>query len=465
MGPEPTTLEKLLSEIEDLESSGESERALERLERAFGEAEKPADPVDDGLPPLKPAYAHLFRPKQDWLPRLRNMKRRLLHRMGLSSQEKGDLPRMRGAFDAFLAADKEDRYAPNVRRLSALVGLERYAEAREEAEKILDDRGPSGTDYEMMVQPWTDKWLASCGVQWAEAQSSALDALTNGKRPETPWAGCWSGVLLCRRGIVKEGLAQIDRIREFPSKRYGWILWASGLHRLLLGEYTAAARDFRSAVHSRPDAWWARCRLAESLLCQGNIKEALRELSTAVSLTENPHARGNALCWKGEVLLWLGRYEEARKNLDDAVESGNTLALCWRGAARMLSGLPKEALGDLDRAVAADPGDREALVWRGEAKRRMGENRESLKDLDRAITLGSGTWAFVNRALAWAALGEKEKMRLDLKEVRAELAALLGDDAPKSKSESVRRLEKALTLARGVRRPETYLKPIMLHSL
>ncbi len=382
-------------------------------------------------------------------------KLKLLFQIGWASQEDGRLDRMRDAFTEFLKADKGFEEAFTLKRMLALTALGRYAEACEYAERYLDRWDPT-KEFEPLMEPWAGRWMVSCDAGWAAKQLDALDALIRGKGASSPWPRIWRGVLLCHQQRYREALAHFDTLTDFPQRRYGWMRYLAGAWRLRLGAHQEAAEDLRAALRAESRLWWTRCHLAEVRLCSGNAKAAFREFDAAEKASgKDLLARANVRCWRGEAYLWTGRYKRALKDLDLAVEGGVTLAHCWRGAARMLLGSPQDALLDLDIALTADPLDREALTWRGEAKRRLGLWREALLDLDRAVELGAGTWALVNRALVWAALGENAKMWRDFERVPREAAPLL-----RGAAHAVRQLESSLKSARGVRRPESYLTPI-----
>ncbi|MFH2202227.1 MAG: tetratricopeptide repeat protein [Elusimicrobiota bacterium] len=383
-------------------------------------------------------------------------KRKLLFQIGRASQEDGRRGRMRTAFTGLLKLEARTRPGPPLERLRALIALERYAEAIQEAERYIDGWDPT-QEYEPLIEPWAGRWLVTCDARWAQRQIALLDALRSRGGINSPWPLIWRGVLLCHRWRYREALAHFDAVAEFPRKRYGWIRYLGGAWRLRLDAHAAAIEDLRAALDAEPGMWWARCHLAEARLCQGRTKEAFSEFAAAeAKAADDPSARANIQCWRGEALLWLGRYRPALKDLDRAVAGNVRLARCWRGAARMLLGDARGALPDLDLALAADPYDREALTWRGEAKRRLGHREEALADLNRAVELGGGTWALVNRALIWDALGEEEKLWRDCERISRDAVPLT-----RQSDGAAPLLERALAAARGIRRPESYLAPLL----
>ena len=392
----------------------------------------------------------------------------LRFKLGWICQQAGLRDRMTRAFEGFLKSGGSGREDERHHRFLALVALERFPEAFEAAERLLDE-WDERLEYERLFRPWASHWLKPQPESFFARTLAGLEDAER-RSPASPWPRLYRGLLLCRLRRTREGLAVLDELARAPAGRYGWMRFAAGVERLQLGRYAEALEDLRAAVASRPRAWWARCRLAETTLCLGKTKDALREFDRAEAGLSEERQRAEVWAWKGETLLWLGRYPEALEVLGRAVAAKSWLAVCWRGEAFMLSGRLVEALADLDRALAPGSRDTEAFILRGEARRRLGRLREALEDLDRAVELEGGTWALVNRALAHAGLGDWPAAWRDFEKVPAEVvdAALrsLGRSSWRgwAREDVVGILERALVLARGIRRPETYLYPVWLEQ-
>ncbi|MBI5211030.1 MAG: tetratricopeptide repeat protein [Elusimicrobia bacterium] len=364
---------------------------------------------------------------------------------------------MEGAFRAFLERAKKGE--PR-RRFVALMALREYAKAFKEGEALMGGRD-AALDHDAFFQPWMENVMRPHSAAFYGRRAVELEGMPR-KASHGPWPWFYRGLLLCRLDRAGEALAALDAVARFDQERYGWMRHAAGVRRLGLGRPAEAVDDLRCAVESRPSAWWSRCRLAEAYVCLGRDAQALEEFAAAERSCGESSAH-DVRAWRGEVLLWLGRYEEAVRDLDGALARGSPLASCWRGGARLLQGRLDEALADLDAAVAACPKDAEALVFRGELKRLTGRREESLADLTAALELGVDVWAYANLALLHAASRDWPAMWGCLDKVPPDMLdaclSRLGKPAWRcvGEDEACRALEELLAAARGIRRPDKHL--------
>lgn len=349
----------------------------------------------------------------------------LHYRMARVREARGERAAARAGFKRFLALTPE----PAAPRFDALMALDDFARAFAEAERMLDAWSPE--DADRLNAPWDDELFHRRPPAFLRERLRRLEAF--GRRPGSPWPGFYRGVLKMELGRAREAQKEFKRLQRFPAGRYGWMRYAAGIayfsesrHRI-----AQAAAEFEAALRSRPDAFWARGRLAEALLCLGRESEAFAEFDRAEAALEGAKAKAHLRAWRGEALLWLGRYAEALEPLDAAAGAGSELAFCWRGGARLLLGDHAGAEADLDAAVGLDPGDAEARLWRGELYRRTGRLAAARVELARAAALDAGPMAGVNLALAG-----------------------------RPRAERARALEARLRAARGVRRFEPYLEAL-----
>jgi len=370
---------------------------------------------------------------------------------------------MRGAFETFLKKTPAGSRG-SIKRFMALAALDRFPEAFAEAEKVLDTGGLAAR--ERLLRPWSDNWLRPLPESYYARRLAALRALPP-RQARAPWAVLYQGILLSMGAAGDAGTVEaLNALRGFPQERYGWMRHAAGVRELRLCRLGQAHEDLAAALRSMPDAVWSRGFLAETLLCLGRTRAALKEFEKTHSITD-PDFRAGGLGWHGEALLWLGRPEEALPLLDRAVSGGNWEAVCWRGAAHLLCGNEDPARADLDAAIVPGSMDSEALTWRGELKRISGDARGAKADLDRAIAIDGSFWARANRALLTA--------QASLPRFRRELAAIPDEileracrrlKLPKTESlepkTAVPLLKGLLQLGRGIRRPDPYLYPIWL---
>jgi tetratricopeptide (TPR) repeat protein len=390
----------------------------------------------------------------------------VLFKMGWLYEQSGNREKMKEAFVRFLDAENaSERH----HRFLACIALERWDQAFEEAEIILDGWDET-QEYHRLFRPWADHWLKPRSNAYYEDFERRLRFVSE-RIPENPWPVLYRGSFLVQLKKRDEAVSVLNSLSGFDEKRYGWMRFAGGVHKLNCGRFDGAVKDLEAVVRSRPRAWWARCRLAEAHLCMGRTKEAFEQFDAAEAGVGNRNILANVWGWRGEAMLWLGMYEEALTELNRAMSGGSWLALCWRGAALMQLTRHEEAFADLDKAITSGSRDAEAFVWRGELNRRLGKMKESLEDLNRAVELNGGAWANVNRAMTLSAMGRRDEMVRDFKDVPAAILinALneAGIDPRKelSDTEAVRGLETALRLAKGVRRYEDYLAPLWIKGI
>ncbi|MBI5210518.1 MAG: tetratricopeptide repeat protein [Elusimicrobia bacterium] len=389
---------------------------------------------------------------------------RLLFALGSAWLEAERREPMVAAFGRYLQCGERsgEREGPR-RRFIALMALGEYKAAFQQGEAILD--GKARPDHECVFEPWIDHAVRPHSDAFFLERMAEMERLTL-ELPRSPWAWFYSGLLLCRTRRFREGLAALDRVADFDGDRYGWMRYAAGIWRLFLCHVEGAVEDLRAAAPTSW-LWWTRGRLAEAFVCLGRDAEAFEELDRAERAVSSGDLQ-QVRAWRGEVLLWLGRYEEAIGVLDTSLAMGCEMAACWRGGAAMLLGRFDEALEYLDRAVARTPRDAEALVFRGELHRRMGRRSEAAADLGKARDFGYGLWADVNLALLHAASQEWVPMwklleGLPSDVLGAALARLGNPDWRRADEKTACRVfETILEMGRGVRRVDAYLKRLWM---
>lgn len=152
------------------------------------------------------------------------------------------------------------------------------------------------------------------------------------------------------------------------------------------GDAAQAERLCAQALEADPHDTDALHLLALLRLDQGRPAEALGLVTTA--LRSKP--RSDALhCTHGQVLVALGRREEALASFEWAIALAPAPVEALHRRARALSALGRasDALDDLDRLLALDPGHVDALNDRGILLRRLHRPEEALASYARALAV------------------------------------------------------------------------------
>lgn len=319
----------------------------------------------------------------------------------------------------------ERNLGPLERRFRHLMRSGRFPAAFTVAECLLD-AGAGLNSLRLLADPWM-----------GETEVEHLKVLGGLRSPKQPWTDFYIGSL-------SQDPKRFGSVLSAPRLRYGWMLQRAGAVSLRAGDFKEAI----SLLKAAPIDWRAYGFLAEAYLCLGRRAAAQDAISRTVAKAPELE-RGEAMAWRGELDLWLGNYQQALRELKLACAFNGRWGWCWKGATKVLLGRPHEALRDLDEAIRICPEDREAYVWRGEANRILGRHRAALRDLSREPV---GLWGLVNRALVWAALGDRTKFRRDFAAVPDVVHNYARRRARAKSPEAV--LKAALKLARGYRRDD-----------
>lgn len=384
------------------------------------------------------------------------------YNLAMFRKRSGDNAGMRGAFLGLLGAPGA---GATIHSYIALCSLDRYREAFEAADRLIISSPPGEPVLSRLWNPWGDRSTeAPAGFMGAR-----LSALGRARLPAglEQYRHFLRGALLLYASRTAEALAEFAKLPRLPAARYGWMRFPEGWAALRQADFRRARAAFEKSAASPVSAIQSLGRLAEVHICTGRPAAGFACLERALREAHFSQLPG-LHTWKGQLLLFTGRYAEAERSLAEGGRRGDDAAWCWRGAALALAGRLEDGLLDLEKAVRLFPTDLEALTWRGEVLRLLGRQGPAITDLDRVLSRSPGyPWALINRALCRRALGDPAGMEADFALVEAAIRNFLEEAVPAGRGEPrrerVRRmLLEACRLAMGNRRDDKYFYQVWL---
>jgi tetratricopeptide (TPR) repeat protein len=201
--------------------------------------------------------------------------------------------------------------------------------------------------------------------------------------------------ILVRRATVymtksdnESALADVARVVKIdPKGPDAFIAYSMhGQLSLQKGDFTAAIKDYSSAIEMRPKddpSYYWRGKAKQG---KGDLKDALADFDMAVSMIPN----------SASYRLARGIAREDAKNFDGAIEDldvairftrGNSLAYFHRAEVQCARGKLDEAIADYDSAIKNNPQYALAYARRGVTKFLQRKDTEAQQDCDRAVEL------------------------------------------------------------------------------
>jgi tetratricopeptide (TPR) repeat protein len=235
-----------------------------------------------------------------------------------------------------------------------------------------------------------------------------------------------------------------------------------------LRQLERAAHELEQAVRDAPQIGLLRSTLGAALAELGRSDEAMAEFGQAIAIEPT---RPEHLYRRGWVMSMQGNYDEARKDLEEAVNFGESDPLALRRLAWFLATCPDMTFRDPDRAVslaekAAQIKPFNGAFWytlgvcqysRGdyEAARAACQRAVDMRDLpyspleEPRLATDYDRYAGFFLAMSLWQLGEKEKGR----EVYADAIAWRDQQAPDAEGRRRFRAEKQAMLSLAKQRP------------
>lgn len=184
---------------------------------------------------------------------------------------------------------------------------------------------------------------------------------------------------------------------------------------LRLKDWKSVLLDSKKAVELEPKFVGAYTTLAAACAHYGRLKEALKNCDKSIELS------GDTYYWtyqiRAQVLLELGKLEQARKDIEHALKIEPRAARVYLIRAEYNNVLKKykNVVSDCSRAIAYEPGLMGAYSLRGTAHAKLGELKAASKDFDRVLgSLPDSKQTLRARGIVAAQLGEYEQALEDI---------------------------------------------------
>jgi len=192
-----------------------------------------------------------------------------------------------------------------------------------------------------------------------------------------PWPAALAAAEILRRNSASTLRRQLIRAeRDMGRKDY----------EQSLVDYNRAIATARPGVTGAEIPWYGK---GATLILLGRYDEALRTIDTALDI--NPH---NEVAWlnKGNAFTKLGRLVDALRCFNAAIKVNPAYEVAWNNKGNALARLGKfeEALGCYERALEIDAGYRGAWVNKGFVLTKLGRFDEAASCADRALGLEPG---------------------------------------------------------------------------
>src|SRR3989449_475986 len=192
-----------------------------------------------------------------------------------------------------------------------------------------------------------------------------------------PWPAALAAAEILRRNSASTLRRQLIRAeRDMGHKDY----------ELSLADYDRAIATVRPGVTGAEIPWYGK---GATLILLGRYDEALRAIDTALDI--NPH---NEVAWlnKGNAFTKLGRLVDALRCFNAAIKVNPAYEVAWNNKGNALARLGKfdEALGCYERALEIDAAYRGAWVNKGFVLTKLGRFDEPASCADRAWGLERG---------------------------------------------------------------------------
>ena len=238
-------------------------------------------------------------------------------------------------------------------------------------------------------------------------------------------------------------------IPQAQSNGEQWLAYGNQLYRI--GKYTNAARAFDKAI-AKGDQYQLLGNYGKALaLWSIDNSQALRAISTAISVVPVSEKSRYYYLWKYQSLIFIvsEKYDDAMRSINIAIglepndlillnekaqifskkmqysqaisiynsiitKKPESYAYSNRGIVKFNLGQKQAAIADFNQAISVNPNDASAHSNRGAVKYNLGQKQAAITDYDRAIAINRNfADAYYNRGIAKYDLGQKQAAIVD----------------------------------------------------
>ena len=167
----------------------------------------------------------------------------------------------------------------------------------------------------------------------------------------------------------------------------GGFVYGRGRAQFLLGRLDASMEDYMRARQMDPAAFWIHTGIAQVIRARGEYAKALEEIEKGLALrSDDP----TALTEKGEIMLRLGRSQEALKLVQDALvyDPYSPAAHLLLGRLRLAQHDGRGALEAMTEATRRAPTSMDAHLGLAEALLSIGRTAEAEASLNKVLSFG-----------------------------------------------------------------------------
>ena len=292
-------------------------------------------------------------------------------------------------------------------RADVLLGLERFEEAIQDAEAVLDTDPDHSHSFEQIIEA-----LVRLGrTEEAEGRAEELVQLA----PSDPRALLAASDLYLSQDRLDQALELVERVLDIdPGNQQARHM--RGFVFFRFQDYRRASEDLRESASHHPQSISTHCWLADSLLFSGDFEEAIDVAGHLIKI-DPEHSHANYV--RGSAMLELGRPADALAAFDELLPTDDGSSLL--DAASEVRGIGDYASASryLDRVAELEPDKRELWIERTRLHVDEGTFGAAAESAARIEALPGGT--LLGRLLAAQATAATEPLRVALEKIGAAL--------------------------------------------